>query len=278
MPRILTIQWNQQRIRFAVAETGRRGSAVLTAAGVADVEYGDDPLCERIGRTLKDIVAGHKAEKARVVIALARGSVDVAHLALPMAEDAELPALVANMAPREIPGLAEDAPVDFIAAPTRADGMRPVAAMALHSDDRLQIESVCSLAGISPGRISVAPYALASLIDPSETSPPTMLVSAGHGQAEILILKDDQPVVARTLRLPGPDDPRQQAEHIHAEVQRTLFSLPGDHIESADLTRLVLGLAKEYCGGKIVSVLEGGYHLEGLAKASLAHFSALLED
>ena len=91
MPRILAVQWDQQRIRFAVAETGRRGSASLSAAGVADVESGDDALCDRIGRTLKGIVTGHKAEKARVVIALARGSVDVAHLALPMAEDAELP-------------------------------------------------------------------------------------------------------------------------------------------------------------------------------------------
>lgn len=240
MPRLLTVQWDQQRIRFAVAETGRRGSASLTATGVADVESGDEPLCDRIGRTLKGIVAEHKAEKARVVIALARGSVDVAHLSLPMAEDAELPALVANMAPREIPGLAEDSPVDFIAAPAGSDGMRPVTAMALHNDDRLQIESVCSVAGITPARISVAPYALASLIEQNELSQPTMLVSAGHGQADILILKNEQPVVARTLRLPESDDARQQAEHINAEVQRTLFSLPGEHIETTDLTRLVV--------------------------------------
>ena len=46
----------------------------------------------------------------------------------------------------------------------------------------------------------------------------------------------------------------------------------------ADLTRLIIGLANEHCEGKVVSVLEGGYDLDGLAKASLAHFSALLED
>jgi hypothetical protein len=240
MPRILTVQWDQQRIRFAVAETDRRGSASLTAAGVTDVEAGDDPLSERIGQTLKGIVAEHKAEKTKVVIALARGSVDVAHLSLPMSEDAELPALVANMSTREIPGLTEDAPVDFIAAPAKPDGMRPVTVMALHNDDRLQIESVCSAAGVTPARISVAPYALAALIEKSENSPPTLLVSAGHGLAEILILKDDQPVVARTLRLPESDDARQQAEHIKPEVLRTLFSLPGEYIETTDLTRLVV--------------------------------------
>jgi len=46
----------------------------------------------------------------------------------------------------------------------------------------------------------------------------------------------------------------------------------------SDLTKLIVGLAKEHCGGKVVSVLEGGYDLSGLAKGSLAHFSALSED
>ena len=46
----------------------------------------------------------------------------------------------------------------------------------------------------------------------------------------------------------------------------------------SDLTKLIVGLAKEHCGGKVVSVLEGGYDLDGLAKGSLAHFSALSEE
>ncbi len=43
----------------------------------------------------------------------------------------------------------------------------------------------------------------------------------------------------------------------------------------ADLTRLMTGLAHRYCGNKLVSVLEGGYHLEGLALAAEAHVRAL---
>ena len=46
----------------------------------------------------------------------------------------------------------------------------------------------------------------------------------------------------------------------------------------SDLTKLIVGLANQHCGGKIVSVLEGGYDLDGLAKASLAHFTSLLEE
>jgi acetoin utilization deacetylase AcuC-like enzyme len=45
----------------------------------------------------------------------------------------------------------------------------------------------------------------------------------------------------------------------------------------ADLTRLMLEIADEYAEGRVVSLLEGGYALEGLAAASLAHCRALAE-
>jgi acetoin utilization deacetylase AcuC-like enzyme len=45
----------------------------------------------------------------------------------------------------------------------------------------------------------------------------------------------------------------------------------------ADLTRLVLGIAKESARGRVVSVLEGGYSLAGLASAAGAHIAALME-
>jgi acetoin utilization deacetylase AcuC-like enzyme len=43
-----------------------------------------------------------------------------------------------------------------------------------------------------------------------------------------------------------------------------------------DLTRVMTDFAAEYCGGRLISVLEGGYNLEGLALATEAHISALL--
>jgi len=44
----------------------------------------------------------------------------------------------------------------------------------------------------------------------------------------------------------------------------------------AELTDLLLELAADYCDGRLVSVLEGGYSLEGLALAGEAHVRALL--
>lgn len=43
----------------------------------------------------------------------------------------------------------------------------------------------------------------------------------------------------------------------------------------ADLTRSVIDAAADACEGRVVSVLEGGYSLPGLASAAAAHFSAL---
>lgn len=43
-----------------------------------------------------------------------------------------------------------------------------------------------------------------------------------------------------------------------------------------DLTRMLLDFAADHCDGLVVSVLEGGYDLPGLAAASSAHVTALL--
>ena len=46
----------------------------------------------------------------------------------------------------------------------------------------------------------------------------------------------------------------------------------------AAVTRIVVQLAKELCQGRLVSVLEGGYRLDGLAESVVAHVQALREE
>jgi acetoin utilization deacetylase AcuC-like enzyme len=52
------------------------------------------------------------------------------------------------------------------------------------------------------------------------------------------------------------------------------FRLEDD--DFAALTRLVLGIAERHAAGRLLSTLEGGYALEGLARAAAAHVGALL--
>ncbi len=53
-----------------------------------------------------------------------------------------------------------------------------------------------------------------------------------------------------------------------------LFLLTDD--DFGELTRIMTDLAAQHCNGRLVSVLEGGYSLPGLALASEAHVRALL--
>ena len=43
-----------------------------------------------------------------------------------------------------------------------------------------------------------------------------------------------------------------------------------------DLTRTVMQMAAQHAGGRVVSVLEGGYALQGLASAAVAHLQTLM--
>lgn len=44
----------------------------------------------------------------------------------------------------------------------------------------------------------------------------------------------------------------------------------------AELTRILRKFAEEQCEGRLVSVLEGGYNLDGLGKAVASHVGALI--
>jgi acetoin utilization deacetylase AcuC-like enzyme len=44
----------------------------------------------------------------------------------------------------------------------------------------------------------------------------------------------------------------------------------------ADLTGIMKEIAAKHCGGRLVSTLEGGYALDGLAAAAAAHVRALV--
>lgn len=50
-----------------------------------------------------------------------------------------------------------------------------------------------------------------------------------------------------------------------------------DDEDFAELTRLMRSLADRYAGGRLVSLLEGGYDLRGLASATEAHVGVLME-
>jgi len=95
-------------------------------------------------------------------------------------------------------------------------------------------------------------------------------MSVGNGPKEWLTAIDDQ-VMPELTRF----DPEFLLISCGFDSHR-LDPLGGQQLESetfGEMTRRVKGLA----GGRIVSTLEGGYHLEALAESALAHLEALRE-
>jgi acetoin utilization deacetylase AcuC-like enzyme len=97
---------------------------------------------------------------------------------------------------------------------------------------------------------------------------------AGSGRAEIFAAFEQQLV-------PAMEKFRPEIVLISAGFDSRAGDPLGDFLLSdadfADLTKLVRGIADQHAKGRIVSLLEGGYNLSGLASAAVAHVGALME-
>lgn len=63
-----------------------------------------------------------------------------------------------------------------------------------------------------------------------------------------------------------------------AHIHDPLANLTLEEPDYAWLTQIVLDFADEYCDGRVVSVLEGGYNLQALAASVAAHVRVLMEN
>jgi acetoin utilization deacetylase AcuC-like enzyme len=63
-----------------------------------------------------------------------------------------------------------------------------------------------------------------------------------------------------------------------AHTRDPIGSLGLESEDFAEMTRDLLAVASVHCGGRVVSCLEGGYHLEALAESAQAHLEELLHN
>jgi acetoin utilization deacetylase AcuC-like enzyme len=96
---------------------------------------------------------------------------------------------------------------------------------------------------------------------------------AGSGRKEILgVVENSLVPAARTFR--------PELVMISAGFDSRIDDLLGGFTlidpDFTDLTKAVMAIAEEHAGGRLVSVLEGGYNLAGLGSAAAAHVEALL--
>lgn len=98
-------------------------------------------------------------------------------------------------------------------------------------------------------------------------------LSAGSGRAEIF------PCFEKQL-IPAMEKFRPELVLISAGFDSRIGDPLGNFLltdtDFADLTKLVRTIAEKTASGRVVSLLEGGYNLPGLASAATAHVGALL--
>ena len=99
-------------------------------------------------------------------------------------------------------------------------------------------------------------------------------VPAGSGHAEIVgAFREHLQAAAETFR-PGLVLISAGFDSRRGDPLGQLMLSDDDFTE---LTDIMLGIADEYAGGRLVSVLEGGYALTSLASAATAHVTALID-
>jgi len=100
-------------------------------------------------------------------------------------------------------------------------------------------------------------------------------LAAGSGRAEVL-----EQAFRQQLRKAVADfkpDLVMISAGFDSRIKDPLGQFTLDDQDFTDLTLFMRELAHETAGGRVVSVLEGGYNLDGLAAAATAHVRALSE-
>lgn len=97
-------------------------------------------------------------------------------------------------------------------------------------------------------------------------------LTAGHGNDDYLQAFESQVVPAAQRFKP---DFFLISAGFDAHLNDPLAGMQLTELGYARLTQIVVDLADAMCGGRIVSLLEGGYHLESLARSVAAHIQVL---
>lgn len=248
MPRQLVISWNARTLRYVYTDADRQGRLRVVDAGQEELTV-DGELSAVIVAGVQQLVTRLKADKSRLIILMNRGSVDSATFQVPPAGESELPALVQNMAVRDIPGATEQTPIDFIAYSVRPDGTRSVSAMALVAEDHLLIRQLIQQSGCKSHRVLVSTHALRAYVpevlrieqkNSGAADEATLIVSRGDDVADVLLCAEGLPLLSRTIRLAADVPQPEVNRYLRSETQRTLISAGGQMAQPAKIAHVVI--------------------------------------
>jgi len=248
MSRHLVINWNARTLRYVHVDADRQGRLRVVDAGQEELSS-EGGTSAAVLTGVQRLVTRLKAEKSRLLILINRGSVDSITFTVPPAAESELPALVQNMAIRDIPGATEQTPIDFIAYSPDPAGTRSVSAMALVADEHLLVRQLIQQAGCRTQRVLVSTHPLRAFVpaeiqkssgDVGASDSATLVVSRGDDVADVLLCSNGLPMLSRTIRLAADASQLEINRYLRMETQRTLISASGQLAHAIKVANVVV--------------------------------------
>jgi Tfp pilus assembly PilM family ATPase len=229
MPRLLALEWDGREARIAVARTRGKDAVIEHAFGVelAPRDPGQTFADVNVGERIAAALAARRIGKCQTLVAVGRSSIELRRLSLPPAPAEDLPDMVRFQAMRDLAGVGEDWPLDFVpldASPGEAgEGSTSIAVLAAVIAPKLveQIRQTCEAAGLAPERLVLRPFAAASLVRRARPSGECrLLVDLLADEADLTVVIGDHVVFVRTVRLPAEDEAQTRA--LLGEARRTI--------------------------------------------------------
>ncbi|MEZ6051846.1 MAG: hypothetical protein R3C02_10725 [Planctomycetaceae bacterium] len=241
MPKVVAIDRTENYLRYVIADVGARGKVQVQAAESLAVDADAESVPNQLGEQLREGLTRHKATKAVVLFGVGRGAIETVDFTVPMAEEAELPGMVRNLAMRNLSSISDESPLDFLASAPKPDGSRNVIAMALREEVRRELNLLAGAAQIRSSRILVRPQELRAFTTAEESSSEVMLlVSRSDQMADVLLLHPQGTALSRSIRLPETSSSAKSAQLTVNEIRRTLFSLPVDDFDATQIDQILL--------------------------------------
>lgn len=195
MARVLMIDWDQKRL-----------TAILTGAGKGSqfdvfsvpTEFVPNPaMSEELGVWLKEQVRNRQWQPAHMVALIGRDRLVARELRLPEVGPAEEPDLVRLQTVRELIDAPEDVVIDYHAWADDSDpGQRKVLALVLRKELLETYKALAQAAGLRLTGLLPRSAGLSALSDSKQGE---AIVAVGHGWREIVLSRDGQAVLSRTL-------------------------------------------------------------------------------
>ena len=214
---VAAVHIGRNEIHYIIAQ--KRGATLrYVSAGDLPRDSALEPL-QQLAEHFKET----KIACQQIVLTLSRTELELTTITLPVAEDSELPALVAADVEQQV-GDADGGPVaDYLIS--RREGNRPTEAIAFSLSDKQLTQWQARAKQAKFSLVAVVPRLMASVSILKKQNilhnALSVVMSVYSGEVELVVCRNASPMFLRTLRITA-DDPGVLAEQLGLEIQRSI--------------------------------------------------------